>query len=279
MNTNTKNHQIILIVISFLFVLACGNNTKNYAKTQKDESPDLSLDHLNIWVNNPKVAQKRLMELGFSTVPDSLSQVHHGQGTTGKYFHFLNGYLELIYINNQQEFDANNTLNDQLDFKERADFNKNGASPFSIALKMKKYEVDKIPFECIQYHQEWMPKDQSIYAAKNSKLKLKEPSIFVVYPSLESDQFDSIEDLGKIPDDYAFAREFYKHPNGAKRITEIRITTTEFEKESQSIQALNRMPLLEVKEGNDHLLELFFDQNIQKKKYDLRPELPLIIYL
>ena len=36
---------------------------------------------------------------------------------------------------------------------------------------------------------------------------------------------------------------------------------------------------LTVKNGSEHLMELFFDNNVQGKTIDLRPELPLIVYL
>ncbi|MEP2057986.1 MAG: hypothetical protein ABJJ05_09285 [Maribacter litoralis] len=118
---------------------------------------------------NPEIAKKRLVEIGFNSVPDSLSQIHKGQGTAGKYFHFLNGYLELIFVYDQNELEKNNFINKDLDFTERANFEKNGASPFSIALKLKDYNIEKIPFEKISYHQDWMEPNVNIYSTKNSK--------------------------------------------------------------------------------------------------------------
>ncbi len=43
--------------------------------------------------------------------------------------------------------------------------------------------------------------------------------------------------------------------------------------------AINGIENVTVKKGTEHLMELYFDNNIQKKSFDLRPELPLIIYL
>lgn len=54
--------------------------------------------------------------------------------------------------------EENNRINKQLDFTERANFEKNGASPFSVALKVKDYNLAKIPFETVRYHQDWMQK-------------------------------------------------------------------------------------------------------------------------
>ena len=124
-----------------------------------------------------------------------------------------------------------------------------------------------------------MGKNANIYSAKNSKKFLQEPSIFIVYPEIESDTFETISELNNIPDEYAFAREFYKHPNGAKKITNIVITSTDLNLETETIKTVNKIPNLTVKNGTEYLMELYFDKNIQKRTFDLRPELPLIIYL
>ena len=242
-------------------------------------SSELQVDHFNIWVENPKKAKEKLIDIGFTSVPDSLSQIHKGQGTTGRYFYFFNGYLELIFVYDQIELEKNNAINYDLDFTERANFKKNGASPFGIALKLKDYNTDKIPFEKIRYHQEWMGENMNIYSAKNSKIHLKEPSIFVIYPEIESERFETISDLKKIPDEYAFVREFYKHPNGAKKITKIVITSTDLDLKTETIEAVNDIENLTITNGTEHLLELYFDNTIQEKSFDLRPELPLIIHL
>lgn len=270
-----------LSLFIFLCMFSCkeNKNERETTSTISSISSDLAIDHFNIWVKNPVKAKKRLTDIGFTSVPDSLSMVHQGQGTTGRYFYFLNGYLELIFIYDQNEFEANIEKNDALDFAERANFENNGASPFSIALKVKDYEVDKIPFEKIKYQQEWMENDASIYAAKNSKTHLKEPSIFVVYPQIESDVFESYADLKKIPEEYALWREFFKHPNGAKKVTDIIISSPDIKLTTKTVQAINGIDNATVKKGPEHLMEVYFDEHIQGKSFDLRPELPLIIYL
>lgn len=262
--------------------MASCSETNNETKPQESEvnvSTDIEMDHFNIWVNDPQKAKQKLTDIGFTSVPDSLSAIHHGQGTAGRYFNFLNGYLELIFVYDEEELKANNAKNDELDFTARANFENNGASPFSIALKVKDYEVDKIPFEKIRYHQEWMEPDVAIFSAKNSNAHLMEPSVFVVYPEIESDMFETLSDLKNIPEEYAFARSFYKHPNGAKKVTDIIISTTDADLSTETMTALNGIGNISVKNGEAHLMELYFDHNCQGKNFDLRPDLPLIIHL
>ena len=271
----------LLGLLIFLNLCSCQNTKPESNKAQPAEaiSTGLQVDHLNIWVTNPTLAKKKLNEIGFTSVPDSLSDVHNGQGTSGRYFHFLNSYLELIFVYDQNELEENNRKNEALDFTVRAEFQENGALPFSVALKIKDYDITKIPFEKISYHQDWMEKGVNIYSAKNSKKYLQEPSVFVVYPALESTQFSTLAEVENIPDEYAFARAFYKHPNGAKKLTRMVITSTDVNLNTATMQALNNINNLTVQNGVEQLMELYFDNNTQGKSFDLRPELPLKIYL
>lgn len=273
------NYVFGLIIILSLWSCKDRKTEKRDSEVTKVISTDLQVDHFNIWVKNPKIAKEQLTDIGFTSVPDSLSQVHNGQGTAGRYFYFLNGYLELIFVYDQNELEENNAKNKDLDFTERANFEKNGASPFSVALKVKDYNTEKIPFEKISYHQDWMEENVNIYSAKNSKKNLREPSIFVVYPEIESEIFESLSALQNSPGGDVFWKEFFKHQNGAKKITNIIITSTDLDLNTETIQAVNGIENIIIKSGKEHLMELYFDNNIQGKSFDLRPELPLIINL
>jgi len=269
-----KKSISILLIISLLISFSCNEKKITYASEN-----NLEVDHFNIWVNNPQKAKQKLINAGFTAEPDSLSAIHHGQGTSGRYFRFLNGYLELIFVHNQQEFLQNSKQNPSMDFVERSNFKENGASPFSIALKLKEYKIDNIPFQTIKYQQKWMGSNHAIYASKSSKINLQEPSVFVVYPDIESGTFKSMSDLENFPTENDFWKTFFKHPNGAEKITTISITSRNINLNSKAIQTLNHIKEVRVKNGENYLLELFFDNNKQKKTIDLRPELPIIVYL
>ncbi|WP_299715280.1 VOC family protein [uncultured Tenacibaculum sp.] len=275
-----KLNYLIISIIAFGLFSCKNTKTKSTITTPTEvQQNDLTIDHLNIWVKHPQKAKKRLVELGFTAIPDSLSKVHKGQGTAGKYFYFLNGYLEFIYVYDQKELEQNVSKNKDLDFIERSNFDNNNALPFSVALQLKDYNTKKIPFEKIQYHQDWMEDDSNIYAAKNSKTNLKEPSIFVVYPVIQYDKFNTLEDLRKIPEEYALWRTFYKHENGVRKITKVIITSADLDLNSETIKTVNQIEDVTVKNGSEYLMELYFDDNKQGKSFDLRPELPLKIYL
>ncbi len=278
---NISKHILALALVLIFSLSSCkdGKTDKKAFKISESISTDLKVDHFNIWVENPEKPKKLLNDIGFTSVPDSLSMVHSGQGTSGRYFHFLNGYLELIFVYDQNELEKNNEKNKALDFTKRANFQNNGASPFSIALKLKEYDLGKIPFEKVKYHQDWMEENVNIYSAKNSKINLNEPSIFVIYPEIESGTFESLTELESFPSEDDSWKEFYKHPNGAQKITAIKITSNGLNLNTKTVKVLNEIKNLTVISGTEHVMELYFDSNIQGKSFDLRPELPLIIYL
>lgn len=277
---NIRNY--IIVILGLALSLSSCNDEKEEKQTNEvtqNIPTNLQLDHLNIWVKNPQKAKERLIEIGFTAVPDSMSEIHHGQGTTGRYFNFLNTYLELIFVYDQNEFEENSMNNSGLDFMERANFESNGASPFSVALKIEDYNLNKIPFETVSYHQEWMGEGNSIRSAKSSKKHLATPSIFVVYPEIEWRTYESLTALQDVPSDDDSWKELWKHPNGAEKLTGISITSKDLELNTEAITAINELENININVGEEHLLELYFDNNLQGKSHDLRPEIPLIIYL
>jgi len=247
-------------------------------KTDIEEESLFKIDHVLVWVEDPGKMKAKIEALGFKGVPDSLSQVHQGQGTSGRYFYFLNGYLELIYVNDLEEFQDNIKANDLLDFAERKNHAENGFSPFGIGLKMKEYAPQTIPFETIKYRQSWMKEGKHIYSAADSKKHKVEPSVFVVYPEIASEEFENEDSLSRIPEEYAIWRSFHKHKNGVKKITKLIYTLKKSGKNSNTLEALKKMDMIDFKLGEEYFLEIYFDNHRQKKKVDLRPELPIKIY-
>jgi hypothetical protein len=288
-------HRITLIIVACLLITSCKQNTQatkenttQDSKEQKEETHTVSadiknmkIDHFNLWTKQPEVFKKKLVEAGFTVVPDSLIPPHQGQGTRGKFMNFLNMYFELIYVINEEEFLSNQKANPLLDFETRGNHQENGASPFSVALKMKNYDVSKIPFETVRYHQSWMGSDSvSIQSAKSSKTNFTEPSVFVVYPEISADEFESLEEVDtKIPEEYAMWRQFFKHKNGAKKVTDIKIHIVRKHEVSDVMKTLNGLEVLDVIDDTSHCIEVDFDNRAQNITLDFRPDFPVIFRL
>ncbi|MEM6684373.1 MAG: hypothetical protein AAF617_01155 [Bacteroidota bacterium] len=256
------------------------NTIDSMSDSRQALSENLKIDHFNLWTNTPELLKQKLVEAGFTVVPDSLIQPHQGQGTRGKYINFLNMYFEIIYINNEEEFKSNQIANPLLDFETRGNYLENGASPFSIALRMKEYVVEKIPFETVAYHQSWMDEEAiSIRAAKSSKTKFSEPSVFIINPG-NNEEFESIEELvAKIPEQYAIWREFFKHKNGAKKVTNIQLHIQRTHEISNTIQVLNSLEDIQILDDTSQYIEIDFDNKEQDITLDFRPDFPVIFRL
>jgi hypothetical protein len=278
-----------------VLIISCKQNTQaskdnetNVATAQKNETDaskesikNLKVDHFNFWTKKPEAFKKKLVEAGFTVVPDSLIPPHEGQGTRGKFINFLNMYFEIIYVDNEEEFITNQKANPLLDFETRGNHQENGASPFSFALKMKEYDATKIPFETVRYHQSWMSSDSvSIQSAKSSKTNFSEPSVFVVYPEISADEFENIDELAvKIPEEYAMWREFFKHKNGAKKVTNIKLHMVRKHEVSDAFKAVNSLEGIDIVDDTKHYIEVDFDNKVQNITLDFRPDFPVIFRL
>ena len=241
---------------------------------------DLELDHFFIWVENPDSVKESLTKIGFNMEADSIPTIHEGQGTAGKYFNFWNSYLELLYVYDKQEIETNKKLNDSIGIFFKPELITKGASPFGIGLHMKNYQPERIPFRTFKYHQKYMSSDEmNIFIAKASFELPKEPEVFILYPEIQTHNFTSIDEIDKISEGKPHVRDLFIHPNNAKKVTKIVIETNTEESFSKTMKIVNGIQHIEIKKGREHLMKIYFDNQIQGKSFDLRPELPLIVYL
>ena len=72
---------------------------------------------------------------------------------------------------------------------------------------------------------------------------------------------------------------FSKHPNGAEKITSIKISSVGLDADSKTVDVLNNLKQLNVQSGSSHLMDVEFDNNKRNQRFDLRPTLPLIVKL
>ena len=277
-----------LIMFCVLFIGCKGKESKglkqNFINTETfDSKPivDLELDHFFIWVENPETVKESLTKIGFNILADSISTIHEGQGTAGKYFFFWNCYLELLYVYDKQEIETNKKLNDSLGLFFKPDLISKGASPFGIGLYMKNYQPERIPFRTFKYHQKWMGSDEmNLFVSKTSFELPKEPEVFIVFPEIQTWNFSSIDEIDdKFSEETHFKRDLFNHPNNAKKVTKIVIETTIEEPFSETMKIVNGIQHIEIKKGRENLMKIYFDNQRQGKSFDLRPKLPLIVYL
>jgi hypothetical protein len=226
----------------------------------------LQLDHIFIWVNKDSPEIDIFRKAGFTSV---ISGVHKGQGTAGKYIFFLNFYIELLYIYDENEA-ANNLDNFGCDYIMRSKWYQNKSSSFGLGLKMTSFDQKKIPFSFKVYKSSWM-RDRGLLMATNNQ-NIYDPLVFVVFPNMEFPYYNSIEEMltDNKPDDF---KQNHIHANGIKTLTSYKIITTST---SEIIETIAKNGI-KIENGKSEKLELTFDNQLKKQEIDLQPSLPIIL--
>jgi hypothetical protein len=226
----------------------------------------LQLDHIFIWVKKDAPEIEFFKNAGFTSI---ISGVHKGQGTSGKYIFFLNFYIELLYISDQSEA-LNNLDNFGCNYIKRSQWCQNKSSFLGVGLKMTSFDKKNIPFSYMEYKSGWM-RDNGLLMATNNQ-NLNDPLVFILYPEMEFPNYYSIEEMlnDYKPDDF---KKNHIHDNGIKTLTSYKIMTTS---RSEMIENISENGI-NIEKGNIEKLELIFDNNINNKEIDLKPNFPVVI--
>lgn len=207
------------------------------------------LDHFFILTEPKAKVGDLLLSLGLE---ESFSRDHQGQGTSNRRFELSNSMLELLWVRDATE--ANTGPGKDLLFPERV--TQKDASPFGIILA--RIEGDSIgtPFDGWRYQPDYFEPPMAFHVANNSSNRLEPLCIYA--PFLE-------------PID----REI--EPGTFKSVSNVRISVPVKSMSKALLQSACAVGL-EIKYGKEHLMEVFFDGQLQSKSKDLRPDLPLIVY-
>jgi hypothetical protein len=212
----------------------------------------VELDHVFICVNRSAPEAEELAKFGLAEGP---SNVHPGQGTANRRFFFRKGMLELLWVEDPAE--AQNEVTAPTHLWERWSQRESGASPFGILVRPANGDEEP-PFPAQEYRPVWLPADLRIYIAPTG---VEEPM------------------WGFMP----FMRRFHHqerfavaHPNGAREITGLTLTTP-LPLRSSAARALIEGSVLAVRDGPDHLLTLELDHGLRQEHHDFRPFLPLVL--
>ena len=121
----------------------------------------MDIDHIFIFTNtNGKIAD----ELIFFGLTPNESRVHKGQGTSNRTFSFENFFLEIAWVNNEQEIKSN--LVKPTGLWQRAEFFKNNFSPFGLII-VNNEESDHLFENAYKYQPEYFPKGMTFDILQN----------------------------------------------------------------------------------------------------------------
>ncbi len=233
----------------------------------------LDIDHIILWTKKDAPDTSLFQQKGFTI--DKRKMIHNGFGTGGRYIFFYNVYFELLYINDDSEF---NSKYQNIMSASRSNWKKNNNSPFGLGLSITPYDSTQIPFPTKSRQAAWMKPNSSIFIDSSNYTYNQEPIVIVVPPYMVQPKFETKEDIEKLPNETM--RNHYlesaQHSNGIKRLTNLKIIC-DTNKFSSTIASLKSIQYCQILKGNKNLMEITFDNNVQKKTIDFRPDLPIII--
>lgn len=217
----------------------------------------LVIDHIFIatQVNAPEA--ELLTTFGLS---EGTPNQHLGQGTANRRFFFENAFLELLWITDASEAQAERVKPTHL--YERLSQQDPNISPFGICFRPAAQTDLAIPFPCWNYQPSYLPPHLSIPMAMNNQLT--EPLWFVL-------------PFGTAPSTFSAEKQQpLEHALGFKQLTSVHVTQP-IEAKSIAAQQANQVEGFKIEQGEKHLLELGFDGEQAGLSHDFRPSLPLII--
>ncbi|AKG22072.1 hypothetical protein IJ00_13130 [Calothrix sp. 336/3] len=215
-------------------------------------------DHLFILTDIGARAADHLISFG---LVEGSSNTHPGQGTSNRRFFFHNAMVELLWVHDPEE--AKSEAIHPTHLWERWE-NRHHMCPFGICLRSAMGSDDKVAFASWAYRPPYLPPTMSIAVGKNSSV-LTEPMLFQT-------------PFAQRPDTYpAEKSQPLNHGIGLREITRVELAMPTANARSPELQAVIDTNQVRLRIGQENLVELGFDGELQGKQVDFRPELPLLI--
>ena len=243
---------------------SCATPDASAAHSSRAGTAALALDHA--WIAVPKNGPERklLESAGFLFAPTV--NRHEGQGTASISIEFENAFLELIWPDDEVTATGGGAIAQQR-FVSRMNWRTTGDSPLGVGLRRTSATPTSFPFPTWKVTAAWMGPDgaMEILSPRGSKTV----TFFVYgYPVDEAANLASIRS-GK--------GAHFLHPNGARRLTALRITAPGREALPPAARFIEESKAVSLRVGAEWLMEAELDNGRQGQRKDLRPELPLML--
>jgi hypothetical protein len=100
---------------------------------------------------------------GIGLNPYKNTTIHTGQGTASRIILFKNMYIELVWIENEQELEEYLAAGGEA-IPVRETWKQTGISPFGVGLHYRTPDAEHLPIQTLIHQMEWMPEDSYIQA-------------------------------------------------------------------------------------------------------------------
>jgi hypothetical protein len=233
------------------------------------DAPPLSLSHCWLVVATGAPERAALEKAGFRIAP-TINR-HDGQGTASVTVELLNGFLELIYPDPTVPVSPTTKAGAEK-FRLKSAWRETGYSPIGIAFDRTPATPKELPFATWKVSADWMEKGTFIEMMTPKEMP-KAISLSVSAHAQNSEKQN--EELARDP----VKGEIFLHPNGARRLTGIRVTAPDAASLPPAASYLAEHGLMQFAIGNKWLIEVTLDDGKQGLTKDLAPDLPMIIRL
>jgi hypothetical protein len=214
------------------------------------------LDHLFVLCRVGAPEADALARLGFA---EGSQNTHTGQGTASRRFFFRNAYLELLWVHDADEAQAEPARRVRL--WDRWSKRHHGACPFGVVLRPPRDAVNPgPPFPTWAYRPAYLPPDLSIEMAVGTPLS--EPEF--IYLDFQRGRART-------------GQEPVVHAIPADDITGVSIGVPGDTPRSAAARATAAMGLVSFEPSEDYVLRLTFNRANTGDTADLRPDLPLVL--
>jgi Glyoxalase-like domain len=267
--TQREEYESLTIEYSELLCQGCAPATVNIAwKDLQSSTRPLALSHA--WIVVPTGAPQRtvLEKAGFRIAP-TINR-HDGQGTASVSVEFLNGFFELIYPDPTVPVSPASKVGAEK-FRLKSEWRYTGYSPIGIVFDRTKATPEKFSFSTWRVSADWMEKDTFIEMLTPREMpKALSLSISSHPQNPESENAKLARDPVK--------GAMFQHPNGARRLTAVRVVAPSAESLPPSTTYIASHGLLKFDVGDQWLLELTLDNGKQRVTKNFQPDLPLVIH-
>ena len=237
--------------------------------TSVEETPPLRLSHAWIVVTTGAPERKALEKAEFRIAPTV--NRHDGQGTASVTVELLNGFLELIYPD--PTVPVSPTLQAGAEkFRLKSAWRETGYSPIGIVFDRTPATPEKFPFATWRISADWMEKGTFIEMMTPKEMPKAVSLSISSHP--ESARESENKRLAQDPVKGAM----FLHPNGARRLTGVRVTAPSADSLPPSASYLSGNGLIKFEVGNRWLLDVTLDEGKQGATKNLEPDLPMVIH-
>ena len=212
----------------------------------------IELDHVIVFCSRGAPEATVLRDRGLL---DSSGQAHAGQGTANRRFAFANAYLELLWVEDENEARSMAAARTQL--WERWQGRTSGLCPFGLAFRPGEDGAEP-PFPTWSYRPAYLPADLSIEMGIG--VRPTEP-LLVYLPFARRDRLRAVEPAGGSA--------------GVREMVGVRLHLPAGDRPSDSLRGLAATGLVSLASAPEYLAELAF-LGEPAVAIDLRPQLPLV---